>query len=275
MSVAASKKQEYKKYHGITDFEVWGVNPSREERNKFFGFEDEKEPGYWNLENQRLRIDFLLYNRHLNVKTRVVFWLKEPRIAKSGKMQYVDRFGNFRWAEQGETITPSFGSFDNATKRAAYDGEESLTEFIRVLANVRPIFKNGAIVGQNECRLEHINTLLTKQDYTELKEILNASRTILSNGNYEGNRVICALGLTDDKYYNIYNKSFVPGHFWQLEVDGKTEDFQKKCKRLISSMDKDATGNYLKENYGVSPYSLREFVATPQTEEVAADKLPF
>lgn len=275
MGIKANVKTEYKKYHGICQFNVIAVNPTKKQRDAFFNYESQKETDYYNREKETLMLDVLLHNPDYDIKTKVSFWISQGKPSKNGKIQYIDRFGNVQWGHPEDSIT-NFG-FDNSSRRGALNGEPELTEFIRAFADVKPIFnKEGQIIGYNDCRIDHPTQLLEKQNWDEITELLNSLRHINSDGSYEGNSVVAALGVTEDGYYTVYNKMFCAGNAWNLALKGEMDKFHKRTKRMINFLNKDT--DYLRGDFGKDPYDLKEYVKSESVVEsntAVPDKMPF
>lgn len=172
---ASSTGGDFKKFVGVGSFRVLGVNPTKEQLEKFFGREVQNEPEY--LKNKtddkdggkaykQLRVNFMVQaddpahvdeknkatkecNAALTepLKTTVSFFIDSRYNYKGdkSKVQVVDKFGRFAWVTIEQCKNHQIPVYKNgpakldAGYRPAYRGEESLTEFILNYLNVTPI----------------------------------------------------------------------------------------------------------------------------------------
>lgn len=232
----------FKLYHGITKFTVLGINPELIQLQNW-GVKFENTPAYWDEANKTRRLDVWLQEVTQDIITKVTFFIREPKQAKTGKWQYIDMYGNTTWIADGEQSKSPY--FDPQTARKAYEGEEYLTGFMK--AFVSP--KKGV-----EFRIDTIEAIYSTGKLDELKDIFK-------NPAMSKNEVTGAIGIAKTRYYNVYQKAFLPS--WASNTD-----------KLAKKLDEDT---YKTQDYGVSPYLFKEYSATPEgepTKEVAND-LPF
>jgi len=192
-----------KLYKGVGSFFVLGVNPTKAEHEKLFNTTLDKDPEYLGeSENdgkkiQTVRITFIVKadgNKHkdmdgnpIELTTNHTFFLRnEPmKGSQSGKFQVVDNYGNFAWADEATIEAGGIPQYSNGPAnihegyRVAYNGEQSLTEFLMKYMCIPSSLKwvDGKVVGwvdnlsDCEARLEHISDFF-KGNFTELKNIL-------------------------------------------------------------------------------------------------------
>lgn len=119
-----------------------------------------------------------------------------PRVSQNGLIQWTNKFGNFTWAKDENSLHSSFKK--DGLRKAGW-GEEDLINFIKAWGNVK---------RDDECQLETFDKIVTG-DVSELKKIEKA---------WESHKLIAAVGLNDrgnDKFYmTVYPKSF-----WRHFVD--------------------------------------------------------
>jgi len=195
----------FPKYVGVAPVFVLGVNPTKEEQEKFFGTELQKDPEYLstievegkNVEN--LRISFVVRTDPkvgAEVTSFLTFFLqKRPRIgSNTGKYQVIDKYGETAWAVQGEDFTMENGKFTvlripqykdgpaniDIDYRLAYVGEEELTSFLKNYLCIpqRMSYVNKVWVPNKKVKLEECEARLVeiseyfKGNYNELKGLL-------------------------------------------------------------------------------------------------------
>ena len=145
---------DFKRYTGVGSVFVKGINPNKEELEKFFGREIENAPEYnTNTEMQgenvqQARIDFLVEaspdkyedraGNPVELKTRLTFFLRKIyRTSREGKVQVIDKYGRTAWATSEEVRNKQIPMYSNgkpanldADYRPAYSGEEDLVKFL-------------------------------------------------------------------------------------------------------------------------------------------------
>jgi len=159
----------FKKYLGVGSFRVMGVNPTKEEMEKFYGREIGKTPEYFKDKQdnegkayKQLRVTFLLqadlkYEDGKPIKENAV--LKEPLKTSVSffidsryfynrdktKVQVIDKYGRTAWVTIEQCKNHQIPVYANgpakldADYKPAFRGEEVLTQFILNYLNVTPI----------------------------------------------------------------------------------------------------------------------------------------
>lgn len=175
---------EFKRFVGIGSFRVLGVNPNKEELEKFYGRTIEKEPEYLkdkvdekdgNKPYKQLRVCFMVQaddpanipaenkaTRECNaaltepLKTTVSFFI-DSRYCYNGdksKVQVIDKYGRTAWVPIEQCKNHQIPVYSNgpakidAGYRPAFRGEEELTEFIDNYLNITPIETYNKNTGQ-------------------------------------------------------------------------------------------------------------------------------
>ena len=235
---------DIKRYIGVGAMFVKGVNPNKQESEKFYGREQENEPEYLGSIDDNgtqipsVRISFLVeldtslkdkngnpkYGDIQEFKSTVTFFLRKRfRFSKDGKVQVLDKYGYSGWASKDELqnhtqlvskngnplrITPAY--------RAAYDGEIELVEFIKTYLNFDEarVWIDGKWVNNPKVeKLDDCEVFLEKvEDYfkgnfKELKDITKIMPT---------NKVKVMFGIrTDDEgrqYQTAFTRMFLKNH---------------------------------------------------------------
>lgn len=120
-------------------------------------------------------------------------WIYQAtRTAQSGKIQVVNKLGNFTWVESLDNI-PSW--FDSNGVREAKIGEEELTGFLKAWGDTRK---------EDECQIESIAKLIGG-DYSELKPLQEQWKT---------HKLKVLVGL-NDRGNNNFNPVIYPKQFWR------------------------------------------------------------
>lgn len=161
----------FKKYVGVGSFRVMGVNPTKEELEKFYGREVSNAPEYLkdkqdvndgNKPYKQLRVTFMLqadlkYEDGKPIKENAV--LKEPLKTTVSffidsryfynrdktKVQVIDKYGRTAWVTIEQCKNHQIPVYANgpakldADYKPAFHGEEVLTQFILNYLNVTPI----------------------------------------------------------------------------------------------------------------------------------------
>lgn len=180
-------------YVGIAPVQVVVVNPSQQELNDL-GVPAKQEPQYIGVNiggDEYNKLTFWVKNIQPEFLTRFDILVKpEAKVSKSGKTQWVNNFGQFAYAES--KASEAYSWFKEDGERKAFDGEETLVEFIRAYANVS--------AGDN-CYLETPKQIASG-DVKELRELIKS----LSD-----NRVRILLGVKETNgknYQQVYTKHF-------------------------------------------------------------------
>ena len=173
----------FKKYLGVGSFRVMGVNPTKEEMEKFYGRETSKVPEYLKDKQDKegkpykqLMVKFLLQaddpehiskdnkeTRKTNavlkapLKTSISFFLDSRYYYshKDGidKVQVIDKYGRTAWVTIDQCKNHQIPVYANgpakidAGYRPAFRGEEGLTKFILNYLNVTPLENYNSNTG--------------------------------------------------------------------------------------------------------------------------------
>jgi hypothetical protein len=183
-----------KLYTGITAMSVVAVNPTLDELQAM-DIMYQSEPNY--------TVDF--GNGEVQ---KVVFWLKNEDItvpmellitpgpwkSKTGKYKWLNNQGQETWAEEnadGTVDTSSLMDWFKAPETCykVARGADTLTEFVKVWANVAP---------GDEVRLDTLENI-EEGDMTELRELIKA----LAN-----NKLRVLVFVRDGKYQGVYTRHF-------------------------------------------------------------------
>ena len=237
---ASSQGGEFKKYVGVGSFRVLGVNPTKEELEKFFGREMQNEPEYFkdkvddkdgNKPYKQLRVSFMIQadktyedgkpikeNAALTepLKTTVNFFIDSRYSYNSDKtkVQVIDKYGRTAWVTIDQCKNHQIPVYKNgpakldADYRPTFKGEDRLTQFILNYLNVTPIDTYNSNTGQwvtnphpEDCE-GHLEKIKNyfTGDISELKEFCNYLPT---------NRVKLLVGVqTDDQgrqFMSVYS----------------------------------------------------------------------
>lgn len=226
---ASSQGAEIKRFIGVGSFRVLGVNPSKEELEKFYGSTQDKEPEYLKDRTddndggkayKQLRVSFMIQadkeyedgkaikeNALLTepYKTTVNFFI-DSRYAYNKdktKVQVIDKYGRTAWVPIEQAKNHQIPVYKNgparldADYRPAFRGEAELTEFILNYLNVTPIDSYNSNTGEwmtNPHPEDCEGNLSSIKDYfsgniSELKELCSIMPT---------NRVKLCVGVRTD-----------------------------------------------------------------------------
>lgn len=277
-----------KLYKGVGSFYVLGVNPNKEEQEKFFGTSSDKEPEYLGEQDgvKNVRISFVIKSdgeKHkdnegnpIELVTNHTFFLRNEarKGSNSGKYQIVDAYGNFAWADEETIKNKQIPQYSNgpanihSNYRLAWVGEQQLTEFLMKYMCIPSCLKwaDGKVVGwadnleDCECRLDSIKEYF-KGDFSELKTILSYQ---------PNNKVKIPVGVktTNDgkQYQSTYTETALNN---AVKAYGKL-DAEIKTRMASSSNPVDFTGDGNK-----SPIEdLSEYVVIPTSFE-SSSEVPF
>lgn len=283
---------EIKRYTGVGSVYVKGINPSKEELEKFFDTELQKDTEYLSeteIEGTKVpqvRLDFLVETdpeKNLDVngnpielKTRVTFFLRRaPRVSRAMKKQIIDKYGRTAWATAEEIANKQIPVYSNgkpanidADYRIAYWGEEELTNFLIAYLNIPSPQKyvNGEWtmvdakdLPDSEARLDNIENFF-KGDFSELKTIINLQ---------PNNKVKVLFGVrtADDgrQYQAAYTREF---------LKNGVKDYNGIAKRLNEAK---MAGAYSTTDFEVC--ALKEYVVNPtdfsQSTTGTTEQLPW
>lgn len=233
---ASSQGGDFKRYVGVASFRVLGVNPTKEELEKFLGRELRDEPKYLEEKKDekdgdkpytRLRVSFMIQadlqyedgkpikeNKVLKepLKTTVSFFIDSRYFYNSDKtkVQVIDKYGRTAWVTIEQCRNKQIPVYKNgpakldADYRPAYRGEDRLTQFMLNYLNVTPIDTWNSNTGTwvTNPHPEDCEGNLTyiknyfKGDINELKEYCNLMPT---------NRVKLLVGVGTDSEGKQFN----------------------------------------------------------------------
>jgi hypothetical protein len=234
---ASSEGGSIKRYTGVASVFVLGVNPLKEELEKFYGRTLESAPEYVGEAEingnkvPQVRLDFIIKadpdkylgadNTPIDLVSKVTLYIsKAYRYNKDNtKVQVKDKYGRFAWvtveqAKAHEIPVYSNGSPANIDKdyKPAYVGEEELTKFLIAYLNIpscqkyvdgKWVMLDADKLADCEASLEHIEDYF-KGDVSELKTII---------GYQPNNKVKVLFGVktTDDgkQYQTVYTRMFL------------------------------------------------------------------
>lgn len=311
-NASAQGSANFKKYVGIASFRIMGVNPTKEENEKFFGREMQEEPVY--LTNKQddsgnsyktLRVTFLLQadkqyedgkeidtNAALEepLKTSVSFFIDSRYYYNKDKtkVQVIDKYGRTAWPTIEQAKNHQIPVYANGPAkiasdyRPAYRGEDELVTFIRNYLNVTPIDRYNSNTGEwitnanpEDCEgsIEHIQDYF-KGDISELKEYCNLMPS---------NRVKLLVGVrTDDQgkqFLTVYSRlSAGNGARSYTRFKDEIESNKEYLKDTVFTTDPTGTISDLKEyNEDVKATNLSAPANDPfaAASPSGADDLPF
>lgn len=177
---ASSQGGEFKKFVGVGSFRVLGVNPTKEELEKFYGRDVQNEPEYVkdmqdtmdnNKPYKQLRVSFMIQadkqyedgkpikeNAALTepLKTLITFFIDSRYFFNKDKtkVQVIDKYGRTAWVTPEQCKNHQIPVYSNgpakldAGYRPAYRGEAELTEFMDNYLNITPIDTYNNNTGQ-------------------------------------------------------------------------------------------------------------------------------
>ena len=287
----------FKRYVGIAACKIIAVNPSKDELNKIYGSNIDKEPVYFGEKDgvKFCRVDFIVRiddkdakdseGNKIDAITRISFMLRnEYRYNKDQtKLQVIDKYGRVSWVTKEEFKTKSIPVDKNgnplridSSYRATLTGEPQLTDFIRIYLGIPSVEKweDKKIVGlidnpeEAEARLDNIKNYFNG-DFSEIKEI--ATYQI-------DNKVKALFGVrsTDDnkKYQSVFTELFLSAGSTNYAKIQKELDAAKSVGKYPN------TEFFNQGETGVSP--LKEYIETPtnfatepSTSKEVEDDLPF
>ena len=289
---ASSEGGSIKRYIGVASVFVLGVNPLKEDLEKFYGRTIESAPDYVGetevngTKVPQIRLDFIVKadpekyldqnNQPLELISKVSLFLsKAYKYNKDNtKVQVKDKYGRFAWvtveqAKAHEIPVYSNGNPANIDKdyKPAYVGEEELIKFLVAYLNIpscqkyvdgKWVMLEDSKLADCEAALEHIEDYF-KGDVSELKTII---------GYQPNNKVKVLFGVrnTDDnkQYQTVYTRMFLKNgvnDYSKLDKDVK----QTQEAGALSSSEFDCTELH---EYVVNS---TDFGATPSGN----DDLPF
>ena len=232
----SSEGGSVKRYIGVASVFVLGVNPLKEELEKFYGRTLDNAPEYLgetevgNTKVPQARLDFIVkadpekyldeHNQPLNFVSKVSLFIRKAyRYNKDNtKVQVIDKYGRTAWVTVEQAKAHEVPIYSNGPAnidknyRPAYIGEEELIKFLIAYLNIpscqryidgKWVMNDADKLSDSEASLEHIEDYF-KGDFSELKTII---------GYQPNNKVKVLFGVrnTDDnkQYQTVYTRMFL------------------------------------------------------------------
>ena len=185
---------ERKLYIGTGNVKVLSIQPTKEELEKIYKNQSDKEPEYISTITRdgkdipSVRIDIIVQtdpkscNGIETISKMSYFIRKEPRVNKDGtKIQVIDKYGRTAWVTNEQFKTKEIPMYKNGPAnldkdyRATYTGEEDFTNFIKTYLRIPNVMKwvDGKWelvdnVEDCEARLDNIENYF-QGDFSELR----------------------------------------------------------------------------------------------------------
>ena len=232
----SSEGGSIKRYIGVASVFVLGVNPLKEELEKFYGRTLENAPEYvgeveiGGNKVPQVRLDFIVKadpekyldatNQPLNFVSKVSLFIRKAyRYNKDNtKVQVIDKYGRTAWVTVEQAKAHEVPVYSNGPAnidknyRPAYVGEEELIKFLIAYLNIpscqryvdgKWVMNDADKLSDSEASLEHIEDYF-KGDFSELKTIIG----------YQPNnklKVLFGVRNTDDnkQYQTVYTRMFL------------------------------------------------------------------
>lgn len=267
---------EFKKYIGVGEVKVIGVNPTKAQIKELMGYEPNEEPVYFGVQEidgkkyNYARIDFIVKTdaekTGIDYTGRVTFFLRNQyrQGSQSGKYQVLDLYNNQAWATEADikaqnTIMYSNGPAKIIGKyRPAYIGEWEFINFIRHFAwigsagdtngfdyaNGTWIEKKGQDLKECECSfsVEEIQSMF-KGNFSAVRDAIAVQ---------PNNTIKLLFGIKTDngkEYQDIYTKRVLRSN---------NSNYSKLQEEIESSK---AAGSLSNRTYEFC--NLKEYVVTP------------
>ena len=277
------------RYTGVASVFVKGVNPSKEELEKFYGRDLEEVPSYLGEADvngtkvPQVRLDFMVVadpekyknseGNPIDFRSKVSFFLRrESRLSTAGKYQIIDKYGRTAWATEEEIAAKQIPMYSNgkpanidANYRRAYHGEEELIKFLIAYLNIPScqkyvngewVMNDASKLADSEAYLEHIEDYF-KGNFKELRDIIALQ---------PNNKVKVLFGIrnTDDgkQYQTVYTRMF---------LKNSITDYSKLDKDL-----QDAKSNGAMPTSDFEVTELHEYIVeSTDFSNQKSDALPF
>ena len=200
MAFAAGKQStegtSVKRYIGVAPVKILAITPSKQELEKIYNTELEKDPEYVSITEvgedkhkvETVRIDFIVNTvpekcDNIDFMSKVSFFIRnEYRYNRDKtKVQVIDKYGRTAWVTIEQAKKREIPMYSNgpanldADYRPVFVGEEDLTNFLKEYLNIPNVMKyvhNKWVMNTNtsdsEARLESIKNYF-KGDFTELR----------------------------------------------------------------------------------------------------------
>ena len=231
----SSEGTSIKRYVGVASVFVLGVNPLKEELEKFYGRTIENAPEYigeaevGDTKVPQVRLDFIVKadpdkylddaDAPINFVNKVsIFLRKAYRYNKDQtKVQVIDKYGRTAWVTIEQAKAKEIPVYSNGPAnidknyRPAYIGEEELIKFLIAFLNIpscqkyidgKWVMNDAGVLADSEASLDHIEDYF-KGDVSELKTILSYQ---------PNNKVKVLFGVKEDdgkQYQTAYSRNFL------------------------------------------------------------------
>lgn len=264
-----------KRYKGVGAVNFLAINPTKEQLTEIYGRESDREVNYLSdvdingVKVEAARVEFVIKtdpekNNGIDTIQRMSVNVFNTHNANKDntKVQVIDEYGRTAWVTKEQFEKKEIPVYSNgpanitSNYRAAYRGEEVLTNIMKTFLNIPNVMKyiDGKwIMVDNpeecQCRLDNIDNYF-KGDFSELQELLSYQ---------PNNKIKVAFGIktTDDnKQYQAF--------FTDMVLKNGVTDYTKLD---IAIKDRQSNGAYPGVEFDILP--LREFENTPS--EVPAD----
>lgn len=273
----SSEGGEIKRYIGVGSVFVKAINPTKAQLAELYGRDQDNDPQYLgelDIEGTKVpyvRIDFLIQTdpekcNGIDTLQRMSFLVrKQERWNKENtKVQVIDSYGRTAWVTNEQLAAHEIPQYSNgpanisADYRAAYYGEEQLTNFVKAYLNIPNVMKyvnnKWELIDhpeEAESRLDHIADYFNG-NFEELQTLLN----------YQPNnkvKVLFGVRTTDEnKQYQAF--------YTEMVLKNGVSDYARLDKDL---QERKANGAYPSTEFEVCP--LREYVNTPSEVETPSN----
>lgn len=197
---------EFKKYYGIGNFKVVGINSSLVELEAL-GYPFTKEPEYKvNISGKDYsKLVFYVHNAELDIKTKLEFLLSDREVEFStGSKKYVNDLAQSSIGDSletclGRTNKSGVAFFKNVNARAAKEGEVELLEFLVAWFNIKNFVsatEHAKGIKPDTVEINFANLL--KGDVSELKRYHTMAK----------DNEVKLMVEVNNGYMNIYNRYF-------------------------------------------------------------------
>ena len=227
---------------------VKAISPTVEEMKSVLGFDEPKAPtpsvDTDTEGNTRVRLDFWLSRPEDEFLYRESFFItKKDVTSQSGKVQFVNNFAQFCYADPNEG--PQYEWFSKEGLRRAFNGEEAFINFVRAWVNHK-----GGKKGE-QLFFDNWDAIFTG-NFAEIKGILKMT----NDG--EPNRVGVLFGVktTDEgkQYQTAYKKLYVRPY------QNAATEFQKALNDEYGAFNHDYQGSLVWQDY--NPTAVKDPVGS-------------
>ena len=216
----------YKKYIGVGVCNVIAINPTKTQIEQIYGSAPDKDPEYIGKDPEgkdQIRIDCILKtvpekNNGIEAISKVSFFLKKAlRISSTGKIQVVNKYGEFAYIEEAlakKGELPDNMQWYLAPYRPAMDGEENLTHFLKTFLGIQT--RSWKDANGKEHQVEDLATAeaqledIQKYFSGNVKELVD----LLALQKDNTIKVVFGVKSTDDgkEYQDVFTRKFLRGN---------------------------------------------------------------